>query len=278
MISSLDSEWQDWLQHNLQQSCRPIDLYNVMRAGGFSNQSIRELMDDAYPADLDRQIVPSSINYQAIADTLAHNPYCHPDLECIMQEPIQLYRIENFLTPHECSELIKRAKQELTPSTTTHQSDDEAFRTSMTGHLDMHADPFVKEIDEKISHALGIRWPYSEPIQVQSYSTGQQLKAHHDYFPLDPELYPKAAGKAGQRTWTFTVYLNDVPKGGGTRFLYLDKTFYPKQGTAMMWNNLQTDGVPNRNTLHQGMPVEEGQKFIITKWFREHGFGSRFFE
>lgn len=112
---------------------------------------------------------------------------------------------------------------------------------------------------------------------MQSYQVGQELKAHHDYFALDSAVYPKVAGKAGQRTWTFVVYLNDVVKGGGTHFFYLDHTFYPKQGMAALWNNISSDGVVNRYTLHAGLPVEEGEKFIITKWFREHGFGPMFF-
>lgn len=73
------------------------------------------------------------------------------------------------------------------------------------------------------------------------------------------------------------IYLNDTPKGGGTHFLYLDQIFYPKQGQAVIWNNLYPDGTPNRNTLHHGMPVEEGQKVIITKWFREKGSGDMFY-
>ena len=35
------------------------------------------------------------------------------------------------------------------------------------------------------------------------------------------------------------------------------------------WNNLQEDGTPNRNTLHEAIPVDVGSKWVITKWFRE---------
>jgi prolyl 4-hydroxylase len=43
----------------------------------------------------------------------------------------------------------------------------------------------------------------------------------------------------------------------------------PKKGTAVIWNNLGPDGAPNYNTLHAAMPVEEGHKAIVTKWFRQ---------
>ena len=43
----------------------------------------------------------------------------------------------------------------------------------------------------------------------------------------------------------------------------------PKLGDAIVWNNLNKDGKPNPYSLHQGCPVKEGYKCIITKWFRE---------
>ena len=65
------------------------------------------------------------------------------------------------------------------------------------------------------------------------------------------------------------IYLNEVEKGGETEFLRLNKTFSPTQGTALIWNNLNEDGTPNENTMHQAHPVEKGKKTIITKWFRQ---------
>ena len=35
------------------------------------------------------------------------------------------------------------------------------------------------------------------------------------------------------------------------------------------WNNMNPDGSPNVATLHEGMPVVKGTKYIVTKWFRE---------
>ena len=65
------------------------------------------------------------------------------------------------------------------------------------------------------------------------------------------------------------VYLNRVKKGGGTHFVTLDQTFVPETGRAVVWSNLNADGSVNARTLHQGQPVEEGEKHIVTVWFRE---------
>ena len=45
------------------------------------------------------------------------------------------------------------------------------------------------------------------------------------------------------------------------------------QGTLLIWNNLNAEGEPNTNTLHQGMPVLAGVKYVITKWYRERPWG-----
>ena len=70
------------------------------------------------------------------------------------------------------------------------------------------------------------------------------------------------------------VYLNDVKNGGETFFPSLNKSFKPIKGTALVWNNLNYDDMPNVNTIHQGKPVLRGHKSIITKWFREKRLGS----
>ena len=65
------------------------------------------------------------------------------------------------------------------------------------------------------------------------------------------------------------MYLNTCKEGGETEFPVLDKVFSPIAGKGIIWNNLNEDGSPNENTMHQAHPVLKGEKTIITKWFRE---------
>jgi prolyl 4-hydroxylase len=73
----------------------------------------------------------------------------------------------------------------------------------------------------------------------------------------------------GQRTWTAMIFLNDVEEGGATWFPLAGIRVKPKRGLLLAWNNMNPDGSPNVNTLHEGMAVQQGVKYIITKWFRE---------
>ncbi len=119
-------------------------------------------------------------------------------------------------------------------------------------------------------------WPYSEAIQGQKYETGQEFRSHTDYFDASTPSFAANTGDRGQRTWTFMVYLNDVAAGGATRFPHLDRRFRPRQGSALIWNNLDAGGQPIPATLHHGMKPLRGEKYVLTKWFREKGFGPVF--
>ena len=65
------------------------------------------------------------------------------------------------------------------------------------------------------------------------------------------------------------LYLNQPEDGGATRFRAIGKTIRPETGKLLLWNNLNPDGSPNEATLHQGMKVRKGTKYIVTLWFRE---------
>jgi hypothetical protein len=64
------------------------------------------------------------------------------------------------------------------------------------------------------------------------------------------------------------VYLNDVQEGGETVFPDRDVTVRPKRGRAVMFRNLLADGSPDVHSLHAGMPVLAGEKWLATSWIR----------
>ena len=181
----------------------------------------------------------------------------------------KVYIVENFLSSEECDMLVKSAQGKMSPSPLTSPVDDETYRDSETCYFtDI---PLHKEIDNKICNFLGLGYDFSEPSQIQHYNTGNQFKPHHDFFhDEDFEGYAgNSADFIGQRTWTFAVYLNDVEQGGKTEFVKLGFGVHAKKGRAVIWNNLNKDGTENFQTLHCGKPVEKGEKYIVTKWFRD---------
>jgi prolyl 4-hydroxylase len=110
-------------------------------------------------------------------------------------------------------------------------------------------------------------------MQGQRYLPGQEFKPHTDYFEPALSDYALHCGGAGQRTWTAMLYLNAPSAGGATRFRAIDKIVRPETGKLLCWSNLHEDGTPNPATLHQGMKVRAGAKYVVTKWFRERRWG-----
>jgi prolyl 4-hydroxylase len=68
------------------------------------------------------------------------------------------------------------------------------------------------------------------------------------------------------------MYLNDVEEGGDTYFYKLDMSVKPKTGRTIVWWNLKDDGTRDESTYHEGRPVQNGCKYIETKWIRAGTF------
>ena len=164
--------------------------------------------------------------------------------------------------------VIARLEGERRPSELADHRGDASFRTSETCDLG-GADLLVARIVQKLAHYAGLDASHAEPLQGQRYATGQEFKAHTDTFEPGGPDYDRFCSVSGQRTWTLMVYLNTPHAGGATRFKQLGKTVTPESGKLLGWNNLLSNGQPNGATIHQGMPVRAGVKYIITSWFRE---------
>jgi prolyl 4-hydroxylase len=181
---------------------------------------------------------------------------------------LELFILRDFLDAATCEALIARIDERRRPSEIADDVGLPNFRTSETCDLDWR-DPLVGAVDRRIAELLGLGLEASEPIQGQRYAPGQEFKAHTDTFePGGYDFYLHTAD-SGQRTWTAMIYLNAPEEGGATRFKLIDKTVQPETGKLLAWNNLLPDGQPNPATLHQGMKVRRGTKYILTKWFRE---------
>ena len=236
--TELPQEWKEWVAHNVARGCSIADLFSTLVREGFA------------PEAAEREL-----NLRRVA------------LKRFPSDRLELYTAESFLLPEECEELTEIIKRTLRPSTISHDGTaNAAFRTSRTCDL-VGGEPAVRALDEKICGAMGIDPALAEPSQGQYYELTQEFKPHTDYF--EPyELERNSTPTLGQRTWTFMVYLNDVESGGETAFVNIGLAIPPKQGMAVLWNNLKPDGAPNYDTLHHGTPVKAGHKAIITKWFR----------
>ena len=185
---------------------------------------------------------------------------------------LDLFIARGFIGPVLCDALIERIDAVRRPSTIADPNGDSAFRTSETGDLSAD-DPVVQAVEARLAAFTGLDPAHGEPLQGQRYAVGQEFKGHTDYFEPQGADFDRYCSVAGNRTWTVMVYLNAPEAGGATRFKAIDKIIQPETGKLVCWNNRRPDGTLNPATLHQGMKVRGGVKYVITKWFRERPWG-----
>lgn len=257
----------------LRAGVEPHEVRRQLRLKGLGESEIRNLMQEAFEG---RRPV-SNVDHRAVSEAaITRRAPHHPDIQRIQAPKAQLYVWKNFLVPDVCDAVVDLIGQRLRESTTADAFADAKVRTSRTSDLGQLGHDLIMQLDELMGEALGIHWSYSDITQGQRYDLEQEYKAHYDYFVPGSHEYNVFCQFLGQRTWTFMIYLNDVEEGGGTRFRRLEKTIMPEKGKAVIWNNLNPDGTVNPYTIHHGMKVRRGSKYIITKWFRERGWGPMF--
>lgn len=208
----------------------------------------------------------------AIGPWVKHRLQRTPGALQLPSSDLDIFVVSAFLTPEECRQLCARIDRNRQPSGLLGEIYDPEFRTSESCNLDPH-DPLVKKVEKKITALIGIQPEHGETIQGQRYAVGQQFKPHHDFFYTDQLYWPDEEKVGGQRTWTAMMFLNEPEAGGQTNFPKANIRVTPRAGNLLAWNNLDADGDPNPFSLHQGMPVEAGVKYVITKWYRERPWG-----
>jgi prolyl 4-hydroxylase len=185
---------------------------------------------------------------------------------------LELYMIRDFITPDTCADLIAIIDASCAPSPVIADDPIPDYRTSETSYLAAD-DPAARSVEARLDALTGIDPVHGELLQGQRYAVGQEFKAHHDFFDTDQLYWRDQVAIGGQRTWTAMAFLNEPEAGGRTNFPTAGMTVSPRAGNLLVWNNIDEFGVPNQASLHQGMPVESGVKYVLTKWYRERPWG-----
>jgi prolyl 4-hydroxylase len=194
-----------------------------------------------------------------------------PGVQKVPSRQVDLFMRRGFLDTDLCARLIALIDVGRRPSTIADDVGVANFRTSESCDLPGSLAE-VQAVDEAIVALTGLDPAHGEPLQGQRYAVGQEFRDHTDYFEPNGLDYLQYCAEAGQRTWTVMIYLNQPAAGGATRFKKLDKIIQPEAGKLLVWCNLDRGGRVNPATLHAGMKVRSGMKYVVTKWYRERAW------
>ncbi len=144
-------------------------------------------------------------------------------------------------------------------------------RTSESTYLPFAAvDIIARYIESKIVRETGEALSHSEPMSILRYAPGEYYRPHLDYFKPDLEAAQELLRDGGQRTASAVTYLAAPTAGGGTSFPKLGLTIPPEAGSTLWFRNCNAEGEVDERSLHAGDTVEAGEKWVVTKWFRQN--------
>ncbi|MEZ9233957.1 2OG-Fe(II) oxygenase [Shewanella sp. 10N.286.52.A9] len=186
---------------------------------------------------------------------------------------INLFYVDDFLTDFECLWLKNCALCELKRSMVVDGESGSNIvsnvRTGSVAQLAPTANDWVLlNIEMKIAAYFNIPIENGELSNVLKYEVGEEYKPHYDFFHPNDKGSEQALKDGGQRFKTVLIYLNDVEQGGDTHFPRLSKSVRAKQKRLVVFNNTDNSYGPLPLSLHQGMPVIKGEKWLYSKWLR----------
>ncbi len=282
----ITEELKAWLLRQTQKKMSPVDVLTAMTQSGWKEEDALLAIEMVLEQHLAQQEALKSrpqhpapyLDIDASRSEFDLGLSWKPRLVQFVEKPY-VALIENFLSDTECDMLIELSRPRLAPSTVINYDAEKGSsntgktikeRSSQGMFFRRSEQLLISEIEERISKLT--HWPviYGEGIQVLNYLPGGEYKAHHDYFDLERLGRPTEPQLGHQRVGTLIMYLNEPVAGGGTEMTDIKFTAVPKKGAALFFNYPTPD--TTTLTLHAGLPVLEGEKWIATKWLRDGPF------
>jgi len=185
--------------------------------------------------------------------------------------------IKDFITKDECDQIIEFSAKEI--KACNGNSD---FMKMHPIEIKNENKEVWKKIRNLISDLTSLPVENQENFLAIRYDKNGSYMEHFDSFIKQTEnsiytkeFYEQSMASGGQRKFTALFYLNDNFSGGETNFPKLNKKIKPETGKLLYWNNLDENGNTNLNMIHAGMPVLDGQKWVLVVYIREKKYENK---
>jgi len=122
----------------------------------------------------------------------------------------------------------------------------------------------------RLAESCGYDVAHGEVLNLLHYQRGQRYKPHLD--SISSEQAGSSGGRAqgGQRTMTILMGMGNADfTGGETYFPKLEVGVQLGAGELLRFNNVDADGNPLQSSIHEGKPLESGEKWLLSKWVRQ---------
>jgi hypothetical protein len=191
-----------------------------------------------------------------------------------MPEPPRPVCIDAFLSTAECSQILWELQFALwrpslayqrQPSGSYQNALNPSFRVSLTAFEQWFTDELktvITQIESRLQTLFAFEPSHLEEWQATSYAKNGYVDYHLDSGYWEGYF-------AGERMFTFLIYLTNPTKGGSTHFRALDLDIPGKAGRLVAWHNLFESGTPDHRMIHSGTPLVDGDKTTLVTWVRQ---------
>ncbi|MFT5709403.1 MAG: hypothetical protein ACI8QT_000089 [Halioglobus sp.] len=190
-------------------------------------------------------------------------------------EGVKVERSNDF-APHALVDALRSMLgSQLLPSTVIDPNSGAAMAhpvriNSSTQWLPEHLGWIGKLFECRLAQSCGYEVAHGEALNLLHYQRDQRYKPHLDCISAEQAESPAGQAQGGQRTMTILMGMDYAGFTGG-------ETFFPKlevgvrlaAGELLRFNNVDTDGQPLQCSLHEGKPLESGEKWLLSKWVRQ---------
>ena len=280
---SITPELRQWIIEQAKSGQQPEAVLASMKASGWHEDVAVHAMEETLEAFVGSRgaaavdLIPVSVPEPLVPGQEGANTVWAGDRSVSVLLALRNPRVVVFgglLSDEECDALrdlaSPRMQRSLIVVNDTGGSEVNDVRTSHGMFFGRQENELCGRIEARLA-ALA-RWPIEngEGLQILRYAPGAEYKPHYDYFDPAHAGTPTILRRGGQRVGTFVMYLNSVPRGGATVFPDVGLSVAPIKGNAVFFSYARP--APSTHTLHGGAPVEEGEKWVATKWLRQGRF------
>jgi prolyl 4-hydroxylase len=285
-MDAIPNEWMQWIEENVERGVAPQTLVNTLIQHDFNPAlAARIVMEKTNDLSISipsvparRQAKATEFIYEELGPKVGLSVKTSDrDITVLMTiDKPRVILFGNVFSKEECEKLIALSQPKISRSTTvddkTGRAEQHANRTSSGTFFHLNETPFIASLDQRIAELMQVPVANGEGLQILNYQIGGEYKPHFDYFP--PELPGSAVhiARGGQRVATLIVYLNTVEEGGETILPEIGLKIAPVQGNALYFAYTNSLNQVDSLTYHGGNPVIRGEKWIATKWVRQHAY------
>lgn len=208
------------------------------------------------------------IDWASLRSQSLLEPRLHAPAERVCSSPDAVI-FRAAVAPEICEYVIAHAASRLAPSLVFDPTGGgmirDPLRTSKTASLStIDLDLALIALCKAMASAVGEPHENGEFLSVLKYRPGEQYRPHFDSIPPGPDF-----DRCGQRTKTAILFLNDDFAGGETHFIGPDLKIRGRSGDLLVFSTLDAKGCIDPSSRHAGLPVTAGEKWIVTRWFRQ---------